>query len=656
MLKTRHCFILLTTVLFLAPINTNGDSTAQVPVVDSTALTSKTEMLFDMSLEDLMNIKVTTTSKTEEKISEAPGVISVITHDEMERFGARTLKDVLMRVPSIALSTNYMTDRSMLATRGDQLNPAACHTLLLINGRPVREAEEGGIKSEMYESFPVSVIDQIEVIRGPGSVLYGSNAFSAVINVITKKGSENKTNLKIQGGYPAAFLGDGSAAYQVGDFSVIAAVKYYKEKKWDLKYIGKDGRLSRDVSIPNFGKGTYLELNYKNIKLMSSYDDWTNFCVNQKNLTAISTSLGDITYKKWFNDLGYTQKITDWWNTSLNATYTQSWLDVNFLNRNSFDLTGEWTNFFKPVDNLNIVFGMLGNYVNGDQNLLHNLVLDTSRSGIGIYLQADYKLFSSLKLIGGLQGNKVPGFDFDLNPRAGFIWSPAEIINVKALYSQAFRAPSIQELYLKGMGKPDLKPEKVNTVDFGVNIQTDKASIGLNNYYSEIANTIIQIPLPAMHYVNTNQKTTIIGMELEGKYYITKEFMLTGSGLYQQNTNHDSLGNMMPVPNTGVKGGLSYSSKGFTLSAYDIYEGHIDKRYTSLGNPNPGEYNLLNVNAKYDLNILLKIKALKEIALSLECYNLLDKEVWLPATGSLKSASIPVIQGRSIFAGIDVTF
>lgn len=156
-----------------------------------------TSALRELSLAELFNMEVTTTSKQAEKLSDAPGVVSVITSDEMKRFGARTLKDVLLRVPSLAAVTMYMTDRSSVAVRGDQLNAAACHTLLLINGRPVREAEEGGIKSEMYESFPVNVIDHLEVIRGPGSVLYGSNAFSAIINIITKNYQYNHSGTYI---------------------------------------------------------------------------------------------------------------------------------------------------------------------------------------------------------------------------------------------------------------------------------------------------------------------------------------------------------------------------------------------------------------------------------------------------------------------------
>lgn len=112
----------------------------------------------------------------------------------------------------------------------------------------------------------------------------------------------------------------------------------------------------------------------------------------------------------------------------------------------------------------------------------------------------------------------------------------------------------------------------------------------------------------------------------------------------------------MPVPEIGGKIGLSYSRNGFIASVFDIYQGDLDKRYTSIGNPNPGEYNLLNTNVSYDLNLWLKLKSMDRITLRMDCYNLLDKEVWLPASGSLKHSSLPVIHGRSIYFGIDATF
>ena len=173
---------IITATFPLPSIVSGGDTT-----FTASEVVDQNELLMELSLADLFNITVTTTSKAEEKLSEAQGVISVMTQNEMKRFGARTLKDVLMRMPGTNMTTTYISDMSCVSIRGDQIHAAANHILLLVNGRPVREAEEGGIKGEVYESFPVASIDRVEVIRGPGSVLYGSNAFSGIINVITKK-------------------------------------------------------------------------------------------------------------------------------------------------------------------------------------------------------------------------------------------------------------------------------------------------------------------------------------------------------------------------------------------------------------------------------------------------------------------------------------
>src|SRR5262252_7392794 len=141
--------------------------------------------------ESPLEIKVVTASKFAESISDAPGVMSVVSRDELQRFGGVTLAEILDRVPGLNLTSAYFTDRSIVAARGDQTKINGGHVLFLINGRPTREILEGGLVSDLLESFPVSALDHIEVVKGPGSVLYGSNAFSAVINLITKKNEAN---------------------------------------------------------------------------------------------------------------------------------------------------------------------------------------------------------------------------------------------------------------------------------------------------------------------------------------------------------------------------------------------------------------------------------------------------------------------------------
>ena len=99
-------------------------------------------------------------------------MMSVVTADELKRFGGMTLREVLERVAGWILSNGSANDRGILAVGGDQNEG---HILFLINGRPVREVLQGGTSSDLLESFPVGILERVEVIKGPGSVLYGSD-------------------------------------------------------------------------------------------------------------------------------------------------------------------------------------------------------------------------------------------------------------------------------------------------------------------------------------------------------------------------------------------------------------------------------------------------------------------------------------------------
>ena len=147
----------------------------------------------------------------------------------------------------------------------------------------MREVMEGGIKSEIYESFPINVIERIEVIRGPGSVLYGSQAFSGVINVVTKK-PENKA-VAISGA-----LGEGMHSnimadlqYKINDFGLVLAGRYADKGGWETRYDVPNNPPWVPYSIehlilniPDYGPGFFVETNYKNLRLMCSYNEWNN--------------------------------------------------------------------------------------------------------------------------------------------------------------------------------------------------------------------------------------------------------------------------------------------------------------------------------------------------------------------------------------------
>ena len=155
-LKQRIWAVVCAACFAMAPVRANEPSSSALPTLD---------------LESLLNTKVITASKFSENLSDAPGIISVVTKDELRRFGGMTLREILERVPGLAVSTASFTDRSMVAARGDQTKINSGHILFLINGRPTREVLEGGIASDLLEAFPVGILERIEVIKGPGSVL-----------------------------------------------------------------------------------------------------------------------------------------------------------------------------------------------------------------------------------------------------------------------------------------------------------------------------------------------------------------------------------------------------------------------------------------------------------------------------------------------------
>jgi iron complex outermembrane receptor protein len=147
--------------------------------------------LFDMSIEELMDIRVDTVygaSKRSQSVAAAPASVTIVTAEEIRRYGYRTLADVLRSAPGFYI--NYDRSYHFIGTRGFR-RPGDYDTriLLLIDGH--RLNDNVGDSPLFGTQFPLDVelIERVEIIRGPGSSLYGSNAVLAVVNVITKQGA-----------------------------------------------------------------------------------------------------------------------------------------------------------------------------------------------------------------------------------------------------------------------------------------------------------------------------------------------------------------------------------------------------------------------------------------------------------------------------------
>lgn len=148
---------------------------------------SRLDPVYGMSLAELGEVEITTATGNSTPLDRAPATASVITAAQIKSIGAQTLDDVLETIPGLHVSLSSLSRLdSIYSIRGIHtgLNP---HVLLLINGVPVQFNMQGG--RPILFRYPVSSIARIEVIRGPGSAIYGADAYSGVINVITKDAS-----------------------------------------------------------------------------------------------------------------------------------------------------------------------------------------------------------------------------------------------------------------------------------------------------------------------------------------------------------------------------------------------------------------------------------------------------------------------------------
>lgn len=153
--------------------------------------------LASASLEDLMSIEVVSVSKTEQKLSHAASAVFVITQEDIRRSGAGSIPDLLRMVPGVNVA-QIDSDATAVSVRG--FNRRFGNKLLvLVDGRSVYTPTFGGVFWDVLD-LPLEDIDRIEIIRGPGGSVWGANAVNGVINIITKKASDTRGALVVDGG------------------------------------------------------------------------------------------------------------------------------------------------------------------------------------------------------------------------------------------------------------------------------------------------------------------------------------------------------------------------------------------------------------------------------------------------------------------------
>jgi iron complex outermembrane recepter protein len=208
--------------------------------------------LTQQSLEDLMNIEVTSVSKTKQTLSRTAAAVFVISPEDITRSGATNIPDLLRMVPGMDVA---QIDANTWAISARGFNARFSNELLvLVDGRPVYTQTFGGVFWDVLD-LPLEDIERIEVIRGPGGSVWGANAVNGVISIITKKASATHGAFVVAGGGNTD-QGFGTAQYggNVGGKTDYRAYAKYLDQDYLPNSAGQDGEMAgtcfRAVSAP----------------------------------------------------------------------------------------------------------------------------------------------------------------------------------------------------------------------------------------------------------------------------------------------------------------------------------------------------------------------------------------------------------------------
>jgi outer membrane receptor for ferrienterochelin and colicin len=615
--------------------------------------------LDDLSLEQLLEVVITSASKRPENINEAPSVMQVITSEEIRKLGANNLRDVFERATSVQTFGSTMIPENVVSIRGQGLQHENNHVLLLLNGRPFRESVASGLVASMLAGFPVDMIESIEIIRGPGSVLYGTSAFSGVINIKTKSAETlgNASAAASYGSFDTLMLqGHGAAASE--DWSVVAGAQYLDSDGWDYTFTDQTGT-SDSFKTADHDVGAVVVANYKNLTVNGFYGRTEQAALQPTG--AYPVRFGSQT--NGMVDVGFSHRFGSNWNARYNLTYNK--FDWNDIAIRSDDILGEFLLQGTVGDKVGVLLGTTYEDHNGtfEATALQQFV-EVSKQLYSLYGQVDYKVADWMKVVGGLQYNDPRDLSSGFSPRFGVIGNFRTGWGFKLLHGEAFRSATFVErsIVAPGIitGNPALEPEEMATSEAQLFYHHERFNVAVTRYHSVMTDLIERVGFP-IQFENSG-RISFDGYEVEGKALLGKHLTFSGNFTYQNNEDESGARNTTFTTNTMAKAGVMYDAdNGFTLGLFDSYFGapsQVHEFFPGVPDVNPeaSSYHLMTLNAALDLNQVRGNPGSTRWTLQMFVDNLLDQSIYYPDINAQRVNSFPIRPGRSLFGTVKVTF
>jgi len=482
--------------------------------------------LFPQSLSDTLALDevLVTGTKVEVARKNIPLTISQVPREIFEQAPETALLPVLSEeVPGLFITERGVTGFGVATGAAGQLNMRGLggnpttQVLILLDGHPQFMGLMGHHLPDAYVS---SDAERVEVIRGPASFLYGSNAFGGVINIITKK--QNQDGL------------EANARLQYGSFNTqkyMASIGY-KKKKFNVfasfNHDQTDGhRDTSDFKISNgYLKAAYRFSEHWNLMVdfnLAGYETadpgMTGAPAGERidilrGKTSLSldnkSELLEGAFKLYYNFGDH--DISDGWHSVDRMMGVMIYQGLKLLPGNTITLGLDYMNYGGQGSPIITVLRNEDGTVIMPPTFELSPVNDTwiDMSNTGIYTTVQQQLWDQLTLNGGLRYEMNSTYGNEWIPQGGISWNPSSFTNLKATVSKGYRAPSLRELYLFPPANDNLEPERMISYELGWRQQWGKGLIKteFNAFVNQGKNLIVLVPPaapPPPRYQNSGE-------------------------------------------------------------------------------------------------------------------------------------------------------
>lgn len=549
-----------------------------------------------------MDDTIVTAERMPSKTMETPANVAVITAKEIEANHFSSLDEAIGHVNGVSVVRGAGGERQYVRINGDD------RVVIMVDGQKLNDDQGGlvGRSSVDMNMLPtMENIQRIEVVKGGGSALYGSDAVGGVINIITKKVYKNQTKIDMNTGSWNTHNYEITTQGRENDFSWLITGGIQRRGHFDYEFDGNSPTMENS-DYNNNSFSMKLNNRFSDAESMTIYYAHRSVDAGQFNcygMTSAPNTWGlrlrenfnnyNVTYNfkedtvvpayvRWFYNDKYIDQSGSFNNRTIGVDYQDGW---KLSNKHTLVVGGEWQQ------------GRAENKASGYQ--------DARVTKEAVYLQDTWKLADKWTL--------VPGVRMDHHSKFGTHWSPKIALNyladkdthVYASWGKVFKAPTMDDLYYNSYGyygNTNLNPETGYTATIGMDHNfNENTSAGISVFKSEINDVIAWLNVGTSHYASNIKKEKRTGMELSfkqklspmwsydlGYSYIKREINNNGSGMVLQD-------NLQP---NGYKFGLHYNSGAWKANLLGTIGSGLEARYYN-GN---SSYNIWDFNLSYEVN------------------------------------------------------